>query len=70
MEITKGLYRHYKGDVYEVLGFAKHSESLEKLIVYKSADSENEDDWWVRPVAMFQETVFKDGKELKRFEKL
>ena len=64
--IKKGIYRHYKGNEYEVLFIAKHSETLEDMVVYKALYVEG--DVWVRPASMWNETVLKDGKEYKRFE--
>lgn len=65
--IDPGLYKHYKGNVYEVIGTARHSETLEELVVYKSPEGGN---LWVRPASMFMETLTIDGLEKKRFEKL
>ena len=64
--IKKGIYRHYKGNEYEVIGVAKHSETLEDMVVYKAVYGDG--GIWVRPAAMGNETVIKDGKEYKRFE--
>ncbi len=66
-----GKYKHYKGKFYEVIGVARHSETLEELVVYKALyDSEEfgENAIWVRPKAMFIEMVNIDGKEIPRFE--
>jgi len=63
--ITPGRYRHYKGNEYRVLGVAKHSESLEELVVYRPDYGERV--LWVRPKAMFFETVKVDGQEVPRF---
>ena len=71
--IEPGLYRHYKGHEYEVLGVAHHSETLEALVVYKARyDSEEfgPDALWVRPLAMFTETVESGGKTVPRFQRL
>ena len=62
-----GRYRHFKGGEYEVLGTARHSETEEVLVVYRPAGSE---DWWVRPLAMFTETVERDGRTVPRFAPL
>lgn len=65
-----GKYRHYKGKEYEVIGVAHHSETLEKLVVYKALyDSPDfgPDALWVRPYDMFNETVTIDGKNVPRF---
>lgn len=61
-----GRYRHFKGNEYEVLGTATHSETLEELVVYRALYGEG--NLWVRPVSMWNETVEKDGKAVKRFE--
>jgi hypothetical protein len=67
-----GIYKHYKGKKYEVLGVARHSETLEELIVYKALyESEfGKNALWVRPKSMFFETVIVENKEVKRFEKI
>ena len=65
-----GLYKHYKGNVYEVIGIAKHSETLEKMVVYKATYQKEGENLWVRPLTMFLETVMIDGVERKRFEKI
>lgn len=65
-----GLYKHYKGNVYEVIGVAKHSETLEELVVYKATYQPEGANLWVRPLKMFIETVVIDGVEAKRFEKI
>ena len=64
-EIRTGLYRHYKGNDYEVIGTAKHSETLETLVVYKPLY--NDTGMWVRPLEMFQEKVLVNGKMVPRF---
>ncbi|MFH0752751.1 MAG: DUF1653 domain-containing protein [archaeon] len=66
MEMKLGVYRHYKGKEYEVLGVAKHSETLEGLVVYRKLY----DDFslWVRPLVMFNESVEVDGEKKLRFE--
>ena len=61
-----GKYRHYKGNIYEVLGVANHSETLEKMVVYRALYGENE--IWVRPLYMWDEDVEVDGITIKRFE--
>lgn len=61
-----GKYRHFKGNEYEVLGTATHSETLEELVVYRALYGEG--NLWVRPVSMWNETLEKDGKTVKRFE--
>lgn len=68
--ISPGLYKHYKGSIYEVIGTARHSESLEELVVYKATYQSEGENLWVRPAAMFEETVMVEGAERKRFEKI
>ena len=63
-----GLYRHYKGGEYEVLGAARHSETLEPLVVYRPLY--NASGWWVRPHAMFFGEVWLDGRRVPRFARL
>ena len=60
-----GKYRHYKGNFYEVIGVARHSETLEEMVVYRALYGEG--GLWVRPLAMFLETVTVDGREIPRF---
>lgn len=60
-----GRYRHYKGGVYDVIGVARHSETLEALVVYRPVC--NASGLWVRPHAMFFGTVEVEGLELQRF---
>jgi len=64
--VKKGRYRHYKGGEYEVVGVARHSETDEQLVVYRCLYDNNS--LWVRPLAMFMETVLVGGRELPRFE--
>ena len=64
--VKLGKYRHFKGNEYEVLGIAKNSETLEEMVIYKALYGDNE--IWVRPQSMWEETVLRDGKEYKRFE--
>ncbi len=65
--VTAGeKYRHYKGNIYEVTGFAKHSETGEKLVIYRSVNNPN--DVWARPYDMFTETFWRAGQKIKRFE--
>ncbi len=58
-ELLPGKYRHFKGGEYELLNFAIHSETLEPMVVYRALDGNGT--LWVRPAAMWQETVDKDG---------
>lgn len=64
--VCQGIYRHYKGNLYQVLHTAQHSETVEALVVYRCLYGEYS--VWVRPLAMFTETVEVDGKEIPRFE--
>ena len=64
--VCQGIYRHYKGNLYQVLHTAQHSETEELLVVYRCLYGEY--DVWVRPLTMFTETVEADGKEIPRFE--
>lgn len=66
--IEAGRYRHYKGKDYEVIGLATHSETEEKLVVYRCLYGNY--DLWVRPLSMFQETVEVDGQTVPRFRLL
>jgi hypothetical protein len=60
-----GLYRHYKGGEYEVLGVVRHSETLEPLVLYRPLY--NQSGFWVRPYAMFFESIEVDGQRQPRF---
>ena len=66
--IIPGRYRHYKGHEYTVIGTARHSESLEELVVYRAEYGER--GLWVRPAAMFAETVLVEGRPVPRFERV
>ncbi len=69
--VTPGLYKHYKGGTYKVIGVAKHSETLDDMVVYEHVnEKDNEFKLWVRPAKMFLETVEVDGKKVPRFEKI
>lgn len=73
MQPTPGTYRHYKGKLYQVVGTALHSETLEPMVVYKTlyaTDTRPVGQLWVRPAAMFMEQVEVDGKQVPRFELL
>ena len=66
-EVKPGeIYRHFKGNRYEIVGIAKHSETLCDYVVYKKV---NGDEMWIRPLDMFTETIERDGKIIRRFEK-
>ncbi len=60
-----GHYRHFKGGHYSVVGFARHSETLEDMVIYRSIDREG--DVWVRPLVMFEESVQHQGATVPRF---
>ncbi len=64
-KLRLGMHEHYKGGLYEVLGIAKHSETLGKLVVYRALYGDN--DLWVRPMEMFLVTVEVNGKKVSRF---
>ncbi len=59
-----GIYRHFKGGIYEVLEIATHSETMEEMVVYRNRESGK---WWVRPASMWNETVERDGHCYLRF---
>lgn len=63
--LAPGRYRHYKGHDYDVVGVARHSETLEAVVIYRPLYGEGA--LWVRPHAMFVETVVVDGHEVSRF---
>ena len=64
-EIAPGRYRHFKGNEYEVLAVARHSETLEPMVIYRALYGEG--GVWVRPAQMWNETVERDGQRLRRF---
>ena len=64
-DIKVGKYRHFKGNEYEVLYIAKHSETQEEMVVYRALYGEG--GVWVRPASMWNETVERDGQVYKRF---
>ncbi len=68
-ELTKGsIWKHYKGNLYELVDIAKHSETLEEMVVYRALYGES--DIWVRPLAMWQEDVSLPTGVVKRFTKI
>lgn len=70
ISVPHGIYRHYKGKKYLVLGIAKHSETLEELVVYVTLYENEAGPIWVRPLKMFTKEVQVNGKTVPRFEKL
>ena len=64
--IPLGIYRHYKGNEYEVIGFSKHSETLEDMVIYKTLYGDG--GTWVRPLSMWDNPIEINGKTVKRFE--
>ena len=61
-------YRHFKGNIYRVLHIAKHSETLEEIVVYQAMYGDR--GIWVRPKEMFEEVIERDGKIFRRFEEI
>ena len=66
MDIKPGKYRHFKGNYYEVIGIAHHSETMEEMVVYRALYGEH--GLWVRPAVMWTETVDRDGYHGPRFQ--
>ena len=66
MDLKTGRYQHFKGNYYELIGIAKHSETLEPMVVYRALYGEG--GLWVRPAAMWCEIVDKDGYHGPRFQ--
>ena len=64
-DVRPGKYRHFKGNEYEAIGLARHSETLEQLVVYRALYGEG--GLWVRPLDMFMEEIERDGKRIARF---
>lgn len=63
--LKQGKYRHYKGNYYELIGIARHSETLEDMVVYRALYGEM--GLWVRPASMWSELVEVDGEKVERF---
>lgn len=66
--ISCGRYRHFKGNEYEVIGIARHSETNEPMVIYRALYAEG--GLWTRPAKMWLETIKHDGKTYRRFEKI
>jgi len=66
-ELKPGRYRHYKNKDYKVIGVAKHSETLEELVIYEALYDNKESKLWARPKSMFLEEVDFEGKVVPRF---
>lgn len=65
-DIRPGIYRHFKGNEYEVVCIARHSESMENMVVYRALYGDGE--IWTRPASMWNDIVVRDGREYRRFE--
>ena len=65
MSIKKGIYRHYKGNLYQVIEVATHSETQDQLVVYRTLYGDYS--MWVRPLEMFEDSIRVDGQEVSRF---
>lgn len=66
--VLPGVYRHYKGQQYEVMGIARHSETEEEFVVYRALYGNR--GLWIRPLAMFTESVEKEGVSVPRFSRI
>lgn len=66
--VLPGVYRHHKGQQYEVVGVARHSETKEEFVVYRALYGDR--GLWIRPIAMFTESVDKDGVSVPRFARI
>ncbi len=67
-KLPLGIYVHYKGNRYEILGVGRHTETLEELVIYRSLYGTN--DLWLRPLNFFLETVDWEGKVVPRFKQI
>ena len=66
MKLKAGIYKHFKGNLYEVLDVARHSETEEEFVVYRPLDGDSGS--WIRPLSMFDEIIEREGLKVKRFE--
>lgn len=64
LKMKRGIYRHYKGSLYELVDVARHSETLEELVIYRNVDT---GEFWARPAYMWDEKVNVNGEEVSRF---
>lgn len=64
--LKKGIYKHFKGNLYEVIDIALHSETMEEMVVYRALYGEER--LWVRPALMWDEVIEHDGEKVKRFQ--
>lgn len=63
--MKRGVYRHFKGNLYQLLDVARHSETGEKMVIYRALYGER--GLWVRPAAMWDEVIERDGRQYRRF---
>ncbi len=63
--MKRGVYRHFKGNLYQLLDVARHSETGEKMVIYRALYGER--GLWVRPAAMWDEVIERDGRQCRRF---
>ncbi len=72
MSVEPGFFKHFKGNIYEVIGVGKHSETGEELVVYRGLynSPHGYGAIWIRPVPMFLETIERDGKTFPRFARI
>ena len=70
MQIEPGIYQHFKGKKYRAIGIAKHSETLEDLVIYEALYDNNISKLWARPVSIFLDEVELGGKKVPRFKRV